>query len=118
MPLARTYTEVSYNDTVVNGRWFCGGPGAAVQNIVVPGATRCDPGFNFWTVGTHTDWFPVAGFRLGVDVNWTNIETAYAGNVTLTKAQGARPTGVYVAKDGGILGVVFRAQRSFPAGGR
>jgi hypothetical protein len=61
-----------------------------------------------------TNWYPVAGFRLAVDVQYTRIETAFAGDtVSLSKAQGLRPTGSYTAKDQGILAVVFRAQRSF-----
>jgi len=113
-----TYTEMSYNDTVINGRWFCGGPGAAAQSAVnVSLATTCDPGFKFWTVGTHTDWFPVSGFRLGVDVLWTQIESNMSGaTVTLARFQN-RPQGAYTITDEGILSVAFRAQRSFPAGG-
>ena len=64
-----------------------------------------------------TNWYPVAGFRLAVEVLYTRIETAFDGQtVTLSKTQGLRPTGVYTAKDQGILAVVFRAQRSFASG--
>jgi hypothetical protein len=111
-----TYTQVRYNDNVINGRLFCNGGGG--QNIVVANTVRCDPGFNFWLIGTHTDWYPVPGFRLAVEVLYTRIETAFEGElVTLTKAQGARPTGVYTARDQGILSVGFRAVRSFATGG-
>jgi hypothetical protein len=96
-----TYTKVTYSDTVINDRLFCNG----------------GPGFTYWTVGAVTNWYPVAGFRLAVDVQYTRIETAMDGQqVTLGKAQGLRPTGVYTAKDQGILAVVFRAQRSFASG--
>ena len=112
-----TFTEVSYSDTVINNRWFCGANGAAVQNISLAAANAgavCDPGFRFWTVGSHTDWYPVPGFRLAVDVLYTHIDTAFDGLlVSLAKSQGARPTGIYTAKDQGIVSVVFRAQRSF-----
>jgi Porin subfamily len=109
------YAQVRYNDTVVNSRVFCNGGGG--QSIVVANNITCDPGFNYWTVGSHTDWYPVPGFRLAVDVAYFRIETAFDGQlVTLTKTQGARPTGVYLAKDEGILAVVFRAQRSFATG--
>jgi hypothetical protein len=61
-----------------------------------------------------TNWYPVAGFRLAVDVVYTRIETAFEGQaISLNKAQGLRPTGSYTAKDQGILAVTFRAQRSF-----
>jgi len=36
--------------------------------------------------------------------------------VSLAKAQGLRPTGLYTAKDQGIISVGFRAVRSFATG--
>jgi hypothetical protein len=112
-----TYTQVRYNDNVINSGLFCNSGGAVNQNIILVGGGRCDPGFNFWTIGTHTDWYPVAGFRLAVEVLYSRIETAFDGQtVSLAKTQGLRPTGLYTAKDQGILSVHFRAQRSFATG--
>jgi hypothetical protein len=114
-----TYTQVRYNDTVINSGLFCNGVRnvTAAQNIIPPAGARCDPGFNYWTVGAVTSWYPVAGFRLAVDVQYTRIETAFEGEtVSLNKTQGLRPTGSYLAKDQGILAVVFRAQRAFATG--
>jgi hypothetical protein len=113
-----SYTEVSYNSTVVNNRWFCGGAaGSSAQNVILPGTTACDPSYTYWTVGTHHDWFPVSGLRLAVDVMYNGIETATNGSViSLAKAQGARPTGLYTAKNLGITSVIFRAQRSWGGG--
>jgi len=108
------YTQIRYSDSVIDSRLFCGNAGANAvnQNIIVSG--RCDPGFNFWQVGMVNSWYPVAGFRLAVDVQYTRIETAFEGQtISLSKAQGLRPTGSYTAKDQGILAVTFRAQRSF-----
>src|SRR5215510_4102030 len=103
------YTQVRYNDSVINDALFCNGTGATAQNIILQGNGRCDPGFNFWQVGMVNNWYPVAGFRLAVDVQYTRIETAFDGQqVSLSKAQGLRPTGLYTAKDQGILSVVFR----------
>ncbi len=56
-------------------------------------------------------------FRLAVEVLYTRIETAFDGQtVALGKTQGLRPTGLYTAKDQGILSVGFRAVRSFASG--
>jgi len=108
------YTQVRYNDSVINSNLFCAGGGATAQNIILQGNGRCDPGFNFWQVGMVNNWYPVAGFRLAVDVQYTRVETAFDGQtVSLSKAQGLRPTGLYTAKDQGILAVTFRAQRAF-----
>src|SRR5215831_11668796 len=117
-----TYTQVRYNDTVISSGLFCNGLGKATaplpttvaQNLSPPSSGSCDPGFNFWQVGTVTSWYPVAGFRLAVDVLYSRVETAFEGEtVSLGKTQGLRPTGSYLAKDQGILAVTFRAQRSF-----
>src|SRR4030095_5876230 len=110
-----TYTQIRYNDTVVNRRLFCGGGGGVTQSIFVAAGVTCDPGFVFWTAGTHTDWYPVPGFRLAVDVLYTGIESpAFDGTViTLSKAIGARPTGAYTVRNNGILSAVFRARRDF-----
>src|SRR5262249_43102954 len=109
-----TYSQVNYDDTVVNSRIFCGSNGGGAQNVLIPTGVACDPSFVFWTVGSHTDWYPVPGFRLAVDVQYNRIGTAFSGaQITLAKGIGARPTGAYTAKDQGIIGVVFRAQRSF-----
>ena len=105
-----TYSQVRFSDAVIASRGFCTG-----QAIAVTGT--CDPGFNLWIVGTHTDWYPVAGFRLAVEVNYTRVESNMAGQtLTLTKTQGARPTGTYTARDDGVLAAGFRAYRSFVTG--
>jgi hypothetical protein len=109
-----TYTQVRYNDTVINSGLFCASNGAVAQSIIPASGVRCDPGFNYWSVGAVTNWYPVAGFRLAVDVLYARIESAFDGQtVSLAKTTGARPTGLYTAKDQGILAVTFRAQRSF-----
>jgi hypothetical protein len=111
-----TYSQIRYNDGAINSRLFCAGAGttAVQQNIVVGAGITCDPGFNYWSVGMVNNWYPVAGFRLAVDVIWVQVQSAFDGQtVTLAKAIGARPTGTYTAKDMGILAVTFRAQRSF-----
>jgi hypothetical protein len=107
-----TYTEVSYNDTVIQGKWFCGANGFQLVNR----NAACDPGFTFWTVGMVNNWYPVPGFRLAVDVLYTQIETAMKGEQIEIERTGARPAGVYDLKDQGIWSVVFRAQRSFASG--
>lgn len=105
------YSRTEYNDTVINGRWFCNAGG-----FNVAAGIACDPSYSLWQIGTHHDWFPVPGLRFAVDVLYTNIDTAFGGQlVTIGKAAGARPTGVYTAKELGILSVAFRAQRSWGA---
>jgi hypothetical protein len=100
------YTRTEYN-----------GAGAALVCSQIAFTGSCDPNYSLWGVGTHHDWFPVPGLRFAVDVLYTGIETAFAGQtITISKATGNRPTGAYLAKDLGIVSVAFRAQRSWGAG--
>ncbi len=111
-----TYTEVSYNGTVVDNRLFCGGGGAVAQPLTTAAAS-CDPGFKFWTIGTHHDWFPLPGLRFAVDVQYTGIGTAMDGQtVSIATKQGNRPSGVYTSKDLSNLAVMFRAIRAWGGG--
>ena len=83
----------------------------------------CDPNFSIWGIGTHHDWFPVAGLRFAVDVMYTGVDTAFGGQTitvgstgTQLRPTGARPTGAYLAQDLGILTLAFRAQRTWGGG--
>jgi len=120
-----THSGISYNDTVKHGAWFCGTTAASsggttkplAQTVSVPTSSGCNPDWGYSAIGTHTDWYPVPSFRLGIEVMYTAIDTAFSGaTVTLPKS-GSRAAGAYTAKDEGITSVTFRAQRSWPAGG-
>jgi Porin subfamily len=117
-----SHSGISYNDTIKTDRWFCG-PSAAnnflafPQGISVNPADPCNPDFGFTTIGAHTDWYPVPGFRLGVEVMYTQIDTAFKGAQLTLPRTDSRPAGAYTAKDESVTSVVFRAQRSWPAGG-
>ena len=78
----------------------------------------CDPGFKYSDIRLGNSWYPSPGFRLGFEVGYTMIDTAFSGQqVTLTKTTGARPVGAYTAKDLGITAVVFRANRASASDG-
>ena len=104
------YSKTEYSGA--GATLICGGIANSGGDV-----TGCDPNYSVWQVGTHHDWFPVPGLRFAVDVMYTGVQTAFAGQtITIGKAQGARPTGAYLAKDLGIFSVGFRAQRSWGAG--
>jgi Porin subfamily len=102
------YLHVDYNANATN--YFCV-TGVAQSNF--NNASNCNPDYNFWYVGSRTQWSPVKDFSLGVDVTYTNIDTAFAGTANLGGGIGARPTGSYLIKDQGIVSVLFRAQRNY-----
>jgi hypothetical protein len=109
----------NFSSTIYGGytRTEYSGVGATLICGAIAHSGGCDPNYSVWGVGTHHDWFPVPGLRFAVDVLYTGVESAFAGQtVTLGKAPGSRPTGAYLAKDLGIVSVAFRAQRSWGAG--
>jgi hypothetical protein len=121
--IVATHTEYHYNNTVVQNRWFCGGGGARVLNVNLTAAANargdtCDPGFTYETLAGQVNWFPVKkNFRLAAEVLYTRIGTAFEGQTLVLAATpngSARPTGLYLAKNQGILSGVFRAQLDFP----
>ncbi len=139
--MSGAYTHVSYNGTATN--WFrtqLGGqcdPGFATgakKSTVVnaaalaAGLNDCDPDWQYFQGGIRTQWTPVPGFYMGVDVTYTHVFTAFNGPGVLLQqfnpdgtpvnnivGVGARPFGNYLFDDFGTLAVIFRAQRVFNA---
>jgi hypothetical protein len=109
------YVEVDYDNNAK--ALICGGAvgGAVAAPAGFAGITtvsNCNPDFSFWQVGTRTQWNPHRDLDVGVDVQWTHLNTAFKGTATLA-ANGARPTGVYAIDDQDIVTVMFRMQRNF-----
>jgi hypothetical protein len=122
------YVNVSYNDAATNiinrhlpgaaGTVPCGVPvaGAVWPPVNVPvggGGNSCSPDFSFMQVGSRTQWTPISGFEMGLDVFYTKLFTAYQGSATnLYGAVGTRPSTPTI-EDQNIWSAIFRVQRSF-----
>ena len=104
------YTQINYDTTAVG--YICASGGGNVSGVV-----NCDPNWRYWQVGSRTLWEPVRRFILGIDVFWTQIETAFAGpgniNNSGTNVIGGRPTGAYTFSNQGVFSIVGRAQRNY-----
>jgi hypothetical protein len=109
------HAENKYNGAVVAGGWFCGRGGAGAQSIAQVDTTKvCDPSFGWNEVRLQSSYFPVPGFRLAAEVGYFMLDSAMSGQqINLTKTQGARPLGIYTARDQNIIAVNLRAQRGF-----
>jgi hypothetical protein len=105
------YADISYNDTVIDSGIFC-----ASNRITPLSGQRCDPSHQFWQVGGLLNWFPAAGFRLALNVVYSQVETAMEGLIDVNTTRNARPTGTYTAKNMGTTTVMFRGQRNFGGG--
>jgi hypothetical protein len=70
----------------------------------------CTPNFSFFQVGTRTEFTPVRGFGLGLDVFYTHLNTAYKG-VGSYPSNPPRPT-TTLLDDQNVLSAIFRVQRN------
>jgi hypothetical protein len=105
------YLNVDYNATAT--RYFCVAGTAAVAQAAFNTMSNCNPDYHFWYVGSRTLWSPVKDFILGVDVTFTEADTAFKGIANVASGIGTRPTGIYQIKDQGIVSATVRAQRTF-----
>jgi hypothetical protein len=109
-----SHSENPYNGAVVAAGLFCGGWGGYAKHPQVNPTRVCDPAYDFSEVRFQTSWFPVPGFRLAAEVGYIMVGGGMDGQqILLTKTQGARPTGIYTARDQNIIAVALRAQRGF-----
>ena len=124
------YVDVTYNNaakTIANrhlpgaaGTTPCGVPVAGSVwppiNFVAGSGNSCSPDFSFMQVGSRTQWTPVAGLDIGLDVFYTKLFTAYKGSAAgIYPANGTRPSTSTIA-DTDVWSGIFRVQRSFGGG--
>jgi hypothetical protein len=110
------YSAITYNANATALICNSGGIGRAAGAAVGFTPTNCSPNFSFWQVGSRTIWNPVANLDVGVEVLYTRVQTAFAGNVT-TAGNATLPAypanTTFTASDQGVLSGIFRVQRNF-----
>ncbi len=84
----------------------------AVSQLALTG--NCNPDFNIAVIGGNIVWTPVKNFAFTLDVNWTQLDQKFSGNVLLTPpATVAKPAATYELKDQSSVTMLLRAQRNF-----
>jgi hypothetical protein len=125
-----SYIDVSYNGVAT--ALICNSPD--LFQVGNPAVTGCNQDFSAWNVGTRTQWEPVKGLIMGVDVIYNKLNTANpnfvnravvgaaAGGIPATTTPGAcanAGTGVsfpgpcYIARDQDAVTTSLRIQRDF-----
>ena len=109
-----SYVDVSHN---ANARTIICGSGTAATSGVVFGA-NCDPDFSMWNIGSRTQWEPVRGLLIGVDVIYQHLNSAAAcsgGNcaVTTVTAGNGLAAGTYNTSNQSAWTGTFRVHRDF-----
>ena len=99
-----SYVSISYNSNAKS--LICTAYGV--------GATGCDPNWSAWNLGSRTQWEPLRGLIMGVDILYQKINSITTSTGTLTlAANGAKPAGVYTLSDQSAWVGSFRIQRDF-----
>jgi len=107
------YMNVQYSDTakalIANLGARCIG-----ANVVINNAAGCDPDFSTWRVSSRTMWNPVRNLDVGLEVAYTQVNTAFGGSTaTLTAANNGLAAGTYALEDQGVWSAALRVQRNF-----
>ncbi len=106
------YMSVQYSDAakvlIANLGSRCIGTGVVINNTA-----QCDPDFSSWRVSSRTMWNPVRNLDVGIEVAYTQVDTAFGGTATLTAANNGLARGTYALEDEGVWSAALRVQRSF-----
>jgi len=117
------YVNVQYGSAAANGILqhtpgalaACGVAPVGVINAgitLLPG-NSCSPNQSFWEAGTRTQWNPVPQLDVGLEVLYSQRNTAFKGAASLP-ANGSRPIVVNgIIDDQNVWSAMFRWQRNF-----
>jgi Porin subfamily len=76
----------------------------------LPG-NSCSPDWDYWEVGSRTQWNPVPQLDIGLEVLYSRRNTAFKG-AAIVPANGSRPP-VFIIDDQEAWSAMFRWQRNF-----
>jgi hypothetical protein len=116
------YVNIEHGDAFDINRHFANAGSLVCTGLPTRGATftyitpltgnDCNPDWSFYSIGTRTQWNPVAQLDIGLDLLYTHQNTAYKGPALLA-ATGARPATLAVIDDQDVWSAFFRWQRNF-----
>jgi Porin subfamily len=129
-----SYVNLSHNHaakTLICNSGGNGASAAASGNVFEMGAiavTGCDPDWSSWNVGSRTQWEPVKGLVMGVDVIYNKLNTARPNFAQVIPLQGPANSALYAGgvpnsstvpgpgyqvRDMDAVTTTFRIQRDF-----
>jgi hypothetical protein len=102
-----SYIEVSHNDTAKT--LICANGGAFGVGGVANG---CNPDWSAYVIGSRTEWEPVRGWIMGVDILYTHLSTANPSIGTVLPASGAQVATALTGNQSDWV-FTFRTQRNY-----
>ena len=118
-----SYVAIRYNATanalICGTQNIAGVNGANTISFAAAGASgvdTCNNNWNFWQIGSRTQWNLSKDFYMGVDVAYYKLETASEGAVVNYSQLGgsAQPNGLRTVADQDALAVRVRWHRDLP----
>lgn len=110
------YLEVEYSNNakqllVNSGAGTCAGNGITLRTN-----QQCaDADWSMWRLASRTMWNPVQNLDVGLEVAYTKVDTAFAGQANLVANQGGSGLsgGIYNVDDNAYWTATLRVQRNF-----
>jgi hypothetical protein len=75
--------------------------------------SSCDNNWNYWNVGTRTQWNIDSQTYIGVDVLYTSFQTANGGIAATIPVNGTQPSALRTFSDQSAFVGQFRVHRNF-----
>ncbi|MGE3991801.1 MAG: hypothetical protein AB7F49_28160, partial [Pseudorhodoplanes sp.] len=95
---------------------YCMAGGAQVNKGQIGHLAACDPDWSMWRLSSRTMWNPVANLDVGLEVAYTQVNTAFEGGFDLSAGNPANTglsKGGYHFNDTSVWSATLRVQRSF-----
>ncbi len=103
------YLNISYSD---QAKAMIAGVAGTCAASGLTNATNCNPDYSLWRVASRTMWNPVRNLDVGVEVAYSQIDTAFGGRANVAGGNGLA-AGNYAIEDQGYWSAAFRVQRNF-----
>ena len=110
------YLEVEYNDNAKQLLVNRGAANCSATGVTLSTNQQCaDADWSMWRLASRTMWNPVQNLDVGVEIAYTQVNTAWSGlaNVSANPGGSGLSAGTYALDDNSYWSAAFRVQRNF-----
>jgi hypothetical protein len=110
------YLEVEYSDNAKQLLVNAGAGACSATGVTLRTNQQCaDADWSMWRLASRTMWNPVRNLDVGVEIAYTQVNTAWSGlaNVTANNGNSGLSAGTYALDDNSYWSAAFRVQRNF-----
>jgi hypothetical protein len=107
-----SYRETNYSGAANAMLCAAGGDGAGAGTTAVANA-GCDMDWSVWGIGLRSEWAATKNLSIGLEVLYSELNSASTSTNTVVAGTGTKPAGVYTVADQDQVAIRFRATRNF-----